>query len=101
MYRHITKDNCFDFLRLAERYNIETVESSITKFIMKNFVAVSEVESFMEISQQVLCRYLSSDVLKTNMNEYSVYKAARNWILKNNISEVMTICEIMKMSDLH
>ena len=62
---------------------------------MKNFVLVSETEGFLEISQQALCRYLSSDVLKTDMKEISVYKAAKNWILKNSIKDATLISEIM------
>ncbi len=96
MSGQVTKENCFDFLRLAERYNIETVEVSITDFILQNFVEVSQMEGFLEVSKQALCRYLSSDVLKTDLNEYSVYKAARNWILKNNVSDAITISEIMR-----
>ncbi len=95
MSRHITKDNCFDFLRLAELYNVETVETAITEFILNNFEAVSQTESFTGISQGALCRYLSSDVLKTGMNEYSVYQAAKYWILKNNINDITLISNIM------
>ncbi len=95
MKKRITKNNCFDFLRLAEKYNIESVEAAVMDFILKNFSVVSDMDSFMEISQQALCRYLSSDVLKSEMNEYSVYKATKKWILKNNIKDVALICEIM------
>ena len=95
MGEHISNNNCFDFLRLAERYNIETVEAAITDFILKNFVEVSKMEGFIGISQQALCRYLSSDVLNTKINEYLVYKVAKDWILKNNIRDATIICEIM------
>ncbi len=95
MTKHISKDNCFDFLRLAERYNIESVETAITEFVLKNFEAVSQTESFTGISQGALCRYLSADVLKTSMNEYAVYQAAKYWILKNNINDITLISNIM------
>ncbi len=96
MRKHTTKDNCFDFLQLAEKLNIDSVEAAITDFILKNFGAVSEMEGFQQISQQALCRYLSSDLVKTDMNEYSVYKAAKDWILKNNITDVTVIFDIMQ-----
>ncbi len=95
MSREISMNNCFDFLRLAEQYSIETVEAAITDFILKNFVAVSEMADFLTISQQALCRYLSSDVLKTDTKEIAVFKAARNWILKNNIIDETAITDIM------
>ncbi len=92
----ITKTNCFSFLRLAEKYNIETVEKAVTDFVLKNFVAVSETKSFGEISQQALCRYLSSDVLKTEFDEIAVFKAAKKWILRNKITDNEVIFEVMR-----
>ena len=95
MARKITKDNCFNFLQLAEKYSIETVETAITTFILKHFVSVYETEGFSQISQQALCCYLSSNVLKTKMEEYSVFKAAKSWISKNDIKDKGVITEIM------
>ncbi len=92
----ITKTNCFSFLRLAERYNIETVEKAITDFVLRNFVAVSETKGFAEISQQALCRYISSDMLKTQLAEISVFKAAKKWIVKNKITDDTIVYEVMK-----
>ena len=96
MSEKITKNNCFSFLRLAEKYSIGIVETSITDFVLRNFVAVSETQGFTEVSQQALCRYLSSDLLNTEMEEISVYKAARSWILKNDVKDKTVIFEIMK-----
>ncbi len=96
MEKAITKDSCFHFLRLAEKYNIETIEKTITDFVLKNFVDVSKTEQFCEISQQALCRYISSDLLRTDMDENSVFKAARSWILKNEVTDKDVIFEIMK-----
>ncbi len=96
MSQKITKNNCFDFLRLAEKYSIETVETAITEFVLKNFVAVSKTKGFTKISQQALCRYISSDTLKTGMDELAVYQAAKTWINKNKIEDSVTIFDIMK-----
>ncbi len=96
MLCRITKNSCFNFLQFAEKYNIETIEDAITDFVLENFKAVSETKEFTEISKEALCRYLSSDVLKTKMEEYSVYKAARNWILHNKVEDKAIISEIMK-----
>ncbi len=96
MEKTLAEDNCFHFLRLAEKYNIEKIEKNITDFVLKNFVVVSKTEEFGEISQQALCRYISSDLLKTGMDENSVFKAARSWILKNDVKDKEVIFEIMK-----
>ncbi len=56
MIGKITKTNCFDFLRLAEKYSIESLETAITEFVLKNFVAVSKTKGFTKISQEALCR---------------------------------------------
>ena len=96
MMQKITKNNCFDFLRLAEKYSIEPLVFAITEFVLNNFVAVSKTEGFTEISQQALCRYLASDNLKTGMDELIVYQAAKTWIKKNKITDSKSIVDIMK-----
>ncbi len=96
MSRKITKNNCFKFLQLAEKYGIETVEVAITDFVLNNFVAVSKTKGFTEISQHALCRYLASDTLNTGLDELAVYQAAKTWIVKNKITDSNVILDIMK-----
>ncbi len=96
MCEKLTTINCFDFLRLAEKFNIEPVETTITNFVLQNFVAVSQTEVFGNVSQEALCHYMMSDFLKTGMEEFAVYRAAKNWILKNNITDKTVICDIMR-----
>ncbi len=96
MSRKLTEANCFSFLQLAEKYNIDTVEDAITDFVFENFVTISETKGFTEISQQALCRYLSSDSLNTDIDEFIVFKAAKTWINKNKITDSKIIIEIMK-----
>ncbi len=96
MLAKLTEANCFNFLRLAEKYNIDTVETAITEFVLKNFMAISKTKGFTEISQQALCRYLSSDTLKTDTDEFSVFTAAKTWINMNKIRDSNIIIDIMK-----
>ncbi len=96
MSQKLTKNNCFKLLRLAEKYSIDGVETAITDFVLSNFVAVSKTEGFMEISQHALCRYLNSDLLKTDMDEFNVYEAAKTWISKNKITDSESILSILK-----
>ena len=85
MQKKITKSNCFKFLELAEKFNIDTLEKVITGFILHNFVVVSENKAFSGISKQALIKYISSDSLKTNIDEMAAYKACKNWILANEV----------------
>ncbi len=94
MRRNITKGNCFKFLRIAEKFNVENLEKTITAFILKNFIDVSEMKNFENISKSALIRYLASDTLKTNVDEFVAYKAARKWILANEVPSEAVV-EIM------
>ncbi len=92
--KNINKTNCFKFLKIAERFDNEGVQEVITKFLLENFVAVSEMKDFDEIPKQALVSYISSDALKTDVNEYAVFQAARKWIMANEV-EANEITEIM------
>ena len=96
MIKNATHTNCFTFLKLAENFNLESTALAITKFVLENFVLVSETEAFTDISKEALKSYLSSDILKTEFNECVVFKAAKNWITKNKIVDKMEVCEILK-----
>ena len=96
MIQKVTSTNCLAFLKLAEKFNLETTEAAITKFVLENFVSISKTEAFSNISKQGLVKYLSSDTLRTKFNESVAYKAVKNWILKNNVEDKMEVCEILK-----
>ncbi len=85
MTKNINKTNCFQLLEMAEKFSIENVEKTLTEFILKNFVDVSEMIEFEKISKPAVMTYLSSDTLKTNIDEFVAYKAARKWILANEV----------------
>ena len=96
MPEKITKMNCFPFLKLAEKYGLEEVETAIHKFIMQNFVAVSKTEDFKDISQAALCKFLSSDMLCTGLKEIHVYEAAKVWIEYHGVTDKQIVFDIMK-----
>ena len=87
MLKKITKASCFKLLELAEKYGIENVVDRIHEFVLQNFVAVSESKAFKGISKEILIKYVSADTLKTNINEFAVYKAVKSWILSNEIPQ--------------
>ena len=92
----ITTANCLQLLEIAEKFCIEKLVSKVNDFILKNFVTVSEMKGFCNVSRPALVKYLACDTLKTNIgNEFAAYKAARNWILANEppaegIEEIMS-----------
>ncbi len=95
MNENITETNCFTLLQLAEKYSIQSIVCAVEKFVMANFVSVCETSGFSGISQQALCKYLSSDTLKTDINEFAVYKAAKYWIQENKITDAKVVTEIL------
>ncbi len=94
MGKNIRTTNCFQFLEMAETFSIEYLQTSVTAFILKNFVDVIELTEFENISKATLIDYLASDTLKTNTDEFMVYKAARKWILANEVTD-NDVVEIM------
>ncbi len=98
MLENIQTSTCLLYLHLAEQYEIDDLENAMKKYILANFcdIVQQEKELFNTISQQALCRYLSSDALRQNYNEMAVYRAAKDWILTNDIAENSDIYEIMK-----
>ena len=91
----LTESNCFTFLQLAEKYNMEQFEASINSFALENFSAISNMEAFSKISQPALIKYLSSDTLRIETGELSVYEAAKFWISENKVSDGKEIANIM------
>ena len=86
MGKNINTMNCLLFLEMAKRFSIERLQNEITAFILKNFVEVSELTDFENIPKATLIDFLASDTLKTNTDEFVVYKAARKWILARDIT---------------
>ncbi len=92
----MTEINCFSLLKMAEKYNIQSVESAVHDFVVGNFAYISETKDFCRISQSVLCKYLSSDTLNTNMDEFVAFKAAKKWIEKNKITDEKVVTGILE-----
>ncbi len=94
MYLNVTTANCFKFLDLAEKIGIESLQEVVTRFMLENFVAVSDLGDFEKISKPALVKCLSADTLNTDVNEFVAYKAARKWILANEAS-IESVDDIM------
>ncbi len=86
MMENVTITQCFTYLQLAEKFNMENVIATVNEFILANFATVSAQNAFNLISKEALIKYISSDTLNTGLHEFVVYKAANNWITANKIS---------------
>ncbi len=101
MVETITPENSISFLKVAEKYDMEVLSmdilsASINEFIPANFIAVSQTDQFRDISEQAMCKYLSSDNLRTNHNEIDVYNAAKKWILNQEMYDAQTVQNVME-----
>ena len=101
MVEKITPENSISFLKVAEKYDMEVLSmdilsARINEFIPANFSAVSQTEQFRNISEQALCKYLSSDTLRTDHNEIDVYNAAKKWIQSQVVYDAQTVRNVME-----
>ncbi len=88
--------NCLTFLKYAEIYDLETVRDAANEFVLYNFIDVSKTSKFLEISQASMCKYIASDNLRTDFEEYEVYKVAKKWLEHNSIKSKKAVFEVMK-----
>ena len=94
MKENVSEENCFNIRQLAAKFNLQCFEDKLNKYIQKNFVAISETDAFAEISKEDLIECISSNLLKTNAQEYAVYNAAKIWVLANE-APAKVVAEIM------
>ncbi len=96
MLGNMQTSNCLTFLKYAEIYDLGPVRDAANEFVLRKFIDVSKTSQFLEISQASMCRYLSSDHLRTDFEEYEVYKVAKKWLEHNKIEDKKTVFEMMK-----
>ncbi len=96
MLQNMRKTNCLTLLAYAEKYNFQTIENAANNFVLRNFFDVCKTASFFEISHESLCRYFSSDSLRTDFKEEEVFKTAKRWIKQNKVTKEHDIYDIMK-----
>ena len=72
--------NCLEFLKLAEKYELEKCATAADRYLLNNFVDVSARPGFLDLSRKSICRYLSDDELMINGQELEVFKYAKQWL---------------------
>ncbi len=96
MRENVSKENCFTILRLVEKYNLEDVEDALHGVILHDFTYVSSQPQFKELTHEVFCRFLASDLLRANAGEFEVFQLAKQWINYKEIRNQDTVWDIMK-----
>ena len=75
----LTIENCLQFLRLAELYALADCKHDTKVFILENFIPVAKSEDFTEISCELLCELLASDLLRAS-SELDVFNVTLRWL---------------------
>ena len=87
--------NCLEFLKLAEKYELEKCATAADRYLLNNFVDVSTRPGFLELSRESICRYLSDDELTINGQELEVFECAKRWLEAepNTSEETLTVMQ--------
>ena len=76
---HITALNCLSIYYLAEKYFCQDLIASGRKFIRSNFSSVAESDDFLNLSSQEVEKWISSDEIVIDAEEY-VFELVLRWI---------------------
>ena len=95
MANNVNAENCLNFLQSAEKYELEKCVKSADRYLLNNFVEISENPGFLELSKESVRRYLSHDDLMTNGQEIEVFRCAKKW-LDGNWDKMDNIYDIIK-----
>ncbi len=79
MISKMTAQNCFQFLKVFEKLNMEKRLGESHDFIVRNFDDIWKDKNFVEVSQEALFSYLTDENLQPE-NEMNVFRAAKAWI---------------------
>ncbi len=96
MANNISSNTCFHYRELAQKYQLRRVIKKIHEFTVKNFKELSASEEFFNISQQEFSGYLSSDLIRIELQEIDVYTAAKRWLEVNQAQNPETVTETMR-----
>ncbi len=77
---NLSDSTCFNFLKLAERFEFQDVAQKANEYILDNFRTVHKNKDFLKISKDALVQYLNHDELNASGDENEVFKAAKDWL---------------------
>ncbi len=71
--------NCFEYLKLSEKFRLKDLQEVAHDFIMTNFHAVSNEKGFLDITKELLYSYLANEKLQVKQ-EIDLFRAVKCWI---------------------
>lgn len=77
--RELHSSNALGILRFAEAHNCRELAESSISYINSHFPKVAEQDEILEVSQQMLMRLISSELIRVD-SEYQVFSCAIRWI---------------------
>ena len=97
MVKHISTETCFTTLRISRKFAMPYVEKGSENFIRNHFVKLSKTEEFLNISCDLLCRFLQDDTLVGQ--ELELFRAAMRW-LSSGVGRSEFSTEVMRLINL-
>lgn len=82
--RELHPSNALGILRFAEAHNCKELAESANGFINAHFPEVAEHDEILDVSQQMLTRLISSEMIRVD-SEYQVFQVAMRWV-KHEVS---------------
>ena len=79
MNNELTTENCLQILNMGDVYGLIECKREAKRYILENFIPVSENEDFRTISPELFCEFLSDDKLHAH-SELDVFKVALKWL---------------------
>ena len=72
-------ENCLQFLKMAEMYELIDCQKKTMHFILQNFIPVAQNTDFQDVSVELLCAFLMDDALRAE-SELEVFAVAIKWL---------------------
>ena len=92
--KHLHYTNCLGIEHFAHLHSCEDLEQKAYKYALDNFNTVTELDEFLELSTERLCKYLSSDLIDVSREE-SVFEAAMRWMRHDWPTRKAAACDVL------
>lgn len=79
MRSEVNLQNCVDICNIAKFFNLREVEDCVFTYILDNFTQFVGTEEFLRLSEDDVCKLLSSNNIKEH-NELDLFRAADRWL---------------------
>lgn len=83
MQSEVNLQNCVDICNIAKFFNLTEVEKCVFEYILAHFTQFVRTEEFLRLSEDDVCKLLSSNNIKGH-NELDLFHAADRWLTHDN-----------------